>query len=225
MPPRRRPQARLARVSCPPLHRSFRRPSLPFAASLFLFDSAFGCTLPLGLAGSCGRHRRYSHLHCVKAECFQARWLDAMSPRRRCVLAFIARMCSSPDVSPSGLFCLLFDAALVELCSTGSRAAPAGASPYYRQPVQGTVGRQHACPQSALTCRYSLGESSSTLLTRLSLVLSPRAASPQARREIVVSLFWFLNLGASATVGPTTSRTRRIFSVRPPNTKPTVGSL
>ena len=163
------------------------------------------------LAGSSGRHRRYSHLHCVKAERFQARWLDAMRPRRRCLLAFIARICSSPDVAPCRLFCLLFDAALVELCPTGSRAAPAGTFPYYRQPVQGTVGRQYASPQSALTCRYSLGESSSSLLTRLSLVLSPRAASPQASRGIVVSLFCFLNLRTSATVGPTTSRTRRLL--------------
>jgi hypothetical protein len=62
-----------------------------------------------------------------------------MRPRGRCLLAFIARMCSSPDVAPSGLFCLLFDAALVKLCSTGSRAAPAGTSAYYHQPVQGTV--------------------------------------------------------------------------------------
>jgi hypothetical protein len=191
-------------------------PSLPFADSLFLFDSAFGCTLPLGLAGSCGRHHRYSHLHCVKAERFQARWLDAMRSRRRCLLAFIA---------PCGLFCLLFDAALVKLCSTGSRAAPAGTSPYYRQPVQGTVGRQYASPQSALTCCYSLGESRTTLLTRLLLVLSPRDASPQASRGIVVSLFCCLNLRASATVGPTTSRTRRLLSVRPPRPQPTVGSL
>jgi hypothetical protein len=191
-------------------------PSLPFADSLFLFDSAFGCTLPLGLAGSCGRHHRYSHLHCVKAERFQARWLDAMRSRRRCLLAFIA---------PCGLFCLLFDAALVKLCSTGSRAAPAGTSPYYRQPVQGTVGRQYASPQSALTCCYSLGESRTSLLTRLPLVLSPRDASPQASRGIVVSLFCCLNLRASATVGPTTSRTRRLLSVRPPRPQPTVGSL
>ena len=142
------------------------------------------------LAGSSGRHRRYSHLHCVKAERFQARWLDAMRPRRRCLLAFIARICSSPDVAPCRLFCLLFDAALVELCPTGSRAAPAGTFPYYRQPVQGTVGRQYASPQSALTCRYSLGESSSSLLTRLSLVLSPMAASPQASRGSRVAILF-----------------------------------
>ena len=148
-----------------------------------------------------------------------------MRPRRRCLLAFIARICSSPDVAPCRLFCLLFDAALVKLCSTGSRAAPAGTSPYYRQPVQGTVGRQYASPQSALTCCYSLGESRTSLLTRLPLVLSPRDASPQASRGIVVSLFCCLNLRASATVGPTTSRTRRLLSVRPPRPQPTVGSF
>jgi hypothetical protein len=131
----------------------------------------------------------------------------------QCVLAGDASLRLSPGFAPL-LTLLLAGSSVCCLMLPWSNSAPRARGQLRQalcQPAQGTVGRQYASPQSALTCRYSLGESSSSLLTRLSLVLSPRAASPQASRGIVVSLFCFLNLRTSATVGPTTSRTRRLL--------------
>jgi hypothetical protein len=84
--------------------------------------------------------------------------------RGRFLLALIARMCFSPDVAPCGLFCLLFDAVLVELCSLGSRAAPTGASPT-------TASQQRALPEGS-TPLHSLHS--------LVAILSGRAVAPSS---------------------------------------------